>query len=143
MPTSAASTATIRSWAQAAGLDVAERGRLKPEILSAYAKANGGAVEPKGVPAKRAATTRSAASKVPARKSAAKTAHMPAAKSVPAPKEVAAVNSSHQEVVRAADDTLLADLQDAVAALTARVTRLEAAAAAPAPAKPKKFGRRG
>lgn len=141
MPTSAASTATIRAWAQAEGLDVAERGRLKPEILSAYAKANGVAVKPKAVPAKRAAPTKSAASKAPARKSAAKTAPKPAAKSVPGPKEVAAVNSSALEVVRVADDSPLADLQDAVAALTARVTRLEAAAAAPA--KPKKFGRRG
>jgi len=142
MPTSAPSTATIRSWAQAQGLDVAERGRLKPEILSAYAKANGAAIKPKADPAKRAAPTKSAALKSPARKSAAKIAPEPASNSRQAPKEVAAVNSSAQEVVRAVDDTLLADLQDAVAALDARVTKLEAAAPAPAPAKPKKFGRR-
>ena len=40
MPT-APSTATIRAWAQHEGLEVAERGRLKPEILEAYAKAHG------------------------------------------------------------------------------------------------------
>ena len=141
MPTSAASSATIRSWAQAEGLRVAERGRLRPEIVRAYAKANGVAVTPKAVPAKRAAPTKSAASKAPARKSAEKTAHKPAAKSVPGPKEVTAVDSSALEIVRVADDTPLSDLQDAVAALTARVTRLEAAAAAPA--TPKKFGRKG
>lgn len=141
MPTSAASTATIRSWAQAEGLDVAERGRLRPEILSAYAKANGVAAKPKAVLAKKAVPTKSAASRAPARKSAAKTAPEPAAKSVPGPKEMAAVNSSTHEVVRVTDDTPLSELRDAVASLTARITRLEASAAAPA--KPKKLGRRG
>lgn len=132
MPTPATSTATIRAWAQAEGLDVAERGRLKPEILSAYAEANGVAVEPKAVPAKRSAVpTKSAASKAPARKSVAKAPPKPPAKSVPGPKEMAAVDSSALEVVRVADDSPLADLQDAVAALTARVTRLEADTAAP------------
>ena len=143
MPTSATSTATIRAWAQAEGFDVAERGRLRPEILSAYAKAHGVAVEPRAVPAAKRATapTKSAASKAPARKSFAKAAPKPTVKSVPGPKEVAAVDSSAPEVVRVADDTPLADLQDAVAALTARVTRLETAAAALP--KPKKFGRKG
>lgn len=140
MPASAASTATIRAWAQAEGLDVGERGRLRAEILGAYATANGVAVTPRGVRAKKVAPTKSTASKVSVRKSAAKSAPRPAAKSVLGPKELAAVNSSALQVVRVADDTLLADLQDAVAALTARVARLEAAAAPSA--KPKKFGRR-
>ena len=141
MPTSASSTATIRAWAQAEGLNVAERGRLRPEILTAYAKANRLAATTKAAPAKRAAPTRSAAATAPARRSAAKTAPKAAAKSVPAPTEGAAVTSSTLEVARAADDRPLADLQNAVAALTARITKLEAAAAAPA--KPRKFSRRG
>lgn len=140
MPTPAVSTATIRSWALAEGLDVAERGRLKPEILSAYAKGNGVVGKPKAIPAKGAAATRSAASKAPAPTSAARTAPTPVAKSAPGPNEVAAVNSTAREV-SFADDTPLADLQDAVAALTARVASLEAAAAAPT--KSKKFGRKG
>lgn len=141
MPTTGASTATIRAWAQAEGLDVAERGRLKPEILSAYAKATSRAVKPTTDPAKRAAVPRNStgSSKAPAWKPAAKTATKPAAKSVPGPKEMTAVNSPSLEVVRVAYDKPLADLQDAVALLTARVTKLEAAAAALP--KPKKFGR--
>lgn len=138
MPTSAPSTATIRSWAQAEGLDVADRGRLRPEILTAYAQAHGVAPTTKAAPAKGAAPS---ASKAPGRGSAAKSAPRPAAKSVPAPTEKAAVDSSTQEDVRAADDTPLADLQNAVAALTARVAKLEAATAVPA--KQRKFGRRG
>jgi len=115
---------------------------LKPEILSAYAKANGVAVKRRAVPAKRAsASTNSGASKALARKSVAKTAPKPAAKSMPSPAPVAAVDSSAREVVPIADDTALADLQDAFASLTARVTSLEAAAAALP--KRKKFGRRG
>lgn len=142
MSTSGASTATIRAWAQTEGLVVAERGRLKPEILSAYATAHGAAVKSKPGPAKQTATpTKPAASKAPARNSAAKTEPRPAAKSVRGPKAVAAVKSSGQEVVRVAADPRLADLQNAVAALTARVTRLEAAAAGPG--RPKKFGRKG
>ena len=93
MPTPAPSTATIRSWAQGEGLDVAERGRLKPEILSAYAKASGPAAKPKAVPAKRAATTKSTTTKAPARRSAAKTAPKPVAMSVPGPTKVAEVSS--------------------------------------------------
>jgi len=141
MPTSAPSTATIRAWAQGEGLNVAERGRLRPEILTAYAKANRLAATTKAAPAKRAAPTKSATAKAPARGSAAKTAPKAEAKSVPAPTEGAAVTSSTLEVARAADDRPLADLQNAVAALTARITKLEVAAAAPA--KPRKFSRRG
>jgi hypothetical protein len=39
MPT-APSTASIRAWALDEGLAVAARGRLKPEIIDAYAKAH-------------------------------------------------------------------------------------------------------
>ena len=140
MPTSIASTATIRDWARAEGLDVAERGRLKPEILSAYAKATGVAVKPTTGPAKTIAVpTNGTGSKVPSRKPAPKTESNPTAMSVPGPKEVTAVNSPSLEVVRVADDKPLADLQDAVALLTARVTKLETAAAALP--MPKEFGR--
>lgn len=46
LPARPATTAEIRAWAVAAGLPVADRGRLRPEVLVAYADAHpAGAVE--------------------------------------------------------------------------------------------------
>lgn len=140
MPSSTASTATIRAWAQAEGLEVGDRGRLRAEILGAYANAHGGAVRPTGARAKKVAPAKSAPSTTAARKSAATSAPRPAAKAVVL-SELGPVHSSVQQVARVVDNKALADLQDAVAALTVRVARLEAAAAPFA--KPKKFGRSG
>lgn len=83
------STATVRAWAQSQGLHVAERGRLKPDVLKAYAAANGSTGK-KPAPVKKAASTKTAAkptvAKAPERKTAAKTTPKPAAKPMPKPK---------------------------------------------------------
>lgn len=39
-PVGEPSTAEVRAWAKAAGYEVADRGRLRPEILAAYATAH-------------------------------------------------------------------------------------------------------
>ncbi len=41
-PAGAPSTAAVRAWARQAGLDVADRGRLRPEVLAAYQTAQSG-----------------------------------------------------------------------------------------------------
>jgi hypothetical protein len=142
MPTSSASTATIRAWAQSEGLDVAERGRLKPEVLEAYAAANGSAANRKPAAAKKTAKAKAATTpttpKAPVRKAPAKTAAKPAGKPFPRPKAAPAEISS-PAVVPVAVDTRIADLQSAVAALTARVAKLEAAGA---PSAKNRFGRK-
>jgi hypothetical protein len=42
LPAPAASTAEVRAWARTAGLDVPDRGRLRPEIWAAHRAAHGG-----------------------------------------------------------------------------------------------------
>lgn len=44
--TVAASTAEIRHWARAQGMTVGDRGRLSPEILTAYADSQSSAQQP-------------------------------------------------------------------------------------------------
>lgn len=136
MPTTA-STATIRAWAQAEGLDVAERGRLRPDILDAFAAANESAAKKKTARAKASAATtpaRSVVPKAPAR-TPARSGPKPAANTAP----VALAEASAAEGVRVAVDVRIVDLQDALAALTARVSKLETAASAPSTKK--RFGR--
>ena len=41
-PTGGSSTAAVRAWARDAGLEVADRGRLRPEVLAAYQAAHSG-----------------------------------------------------------------------------------------------------
>ena len=122
MPTTA-STATIRAWAHAEGLDVAERGRLKPEIVAAYAAANGSAGKSASRQKAARVTQAKATGKTTARKAAPKRV-VSAAPVVVAP-ETAATD---------AEDPRIADLLSAVNALTERVARLEAAAV---PVKPR------
>ena len=51
--TSAASTADIRHWARSQGIPVGDRGRLSPEIFTAYAASHG---SPQERPARTAQT---------------------------------------------------------------------------------------
>jgi hypothetical protein len=143
MPTNAPSTATVRAWALAEGLSVAERGRLKPEVLEAYVAAKGTAGKTPAKAAKVKSPARGA-TKGPARTAstnptAARTAR-PAAQSTVTAEGVPAASSSAAEVARRVGEPRLSELQDAVAALTARVATLEARGAAPASRK--KFGRK-
>lgn len=49
--TAAASTSQIRHWARTQGMTVGDRGRLSPEILTAYAESQGSAQQPTAQPA--------------------------------------------------------------------------------------------
>jgi len=130
MPTPAVPTSTIRAWALSQGLDVAERGRLKPEVLDAYnaahrrTKAKATAAKP--VPAAKPKPTAEAPKQAAAR---------PVVATAPAPDEI-------PDAAEATQDLRLTDLEATVAALTARVAKLEANAAA-APQTKKRFGRKG
>ena len=127
-----ASTATIRAWARAEGLDVAERGRLNPQIVAAFTAANGSAGQStrnrkpsNATPAKPA--SRVATTKAPVRKAQSKSP----AKAAP----FAAARTDGDAIAAVREDTRIADLQAAVTALTARVAKLEAASATSEPRK--------
>ena len=55
-----ASTSEIRHWARAQGMSVGDRGRLSPEILTAYAESQSSAQQPTAQPASTAQTTQTA-----------------------------------------------------------------------------------
>jgi hypothetical protein len=150
-----ATTAEIRAWAQAAGLDVAERGRLRPEVVAAFHAAQSPATTPAAKPVKAAKPAKLAKAVQPAKPTkaarplkAASTpvpaAHAPVvtAPEVTAPEVTAPVTADAPAV--AVVDPLLGRLESALSALTARVDKLEAAAAASVSAAPRRrFGRKG
>lgn len=116
---------------------MAKRGRLKPEVLVAFAAANGSAAQPRKVRTK-------APSEKPARKAAAKTVAKPVAKGKkPAPRPTpvaklvpaAAAPTAHA----APEDPQIAELEAALTALAVRVAKLEAVPAAP---EKKRFSRK-
>lgn len=109
----------MRAWARDNGYDVADRGRLRPEVLEAYE-----AAQRKGsAPAKKKAPAAKPAKKAPARKAAAKPAP-PAPMPEPQPEpEVAATPEPKPKPV--ADDRRLVALGEEIAALTERVAQLE------------------
>jgi hypothetical protein len=124
MPTPAVPTAAIREWAREQGLDVAERGRLKPEVLDAY----------------RAAHRRTKAKATPVKRvPAAEPESAAAARKPDAPRSAAATTTATpvhvHDGAEAAQDHRLTTLEAAMEALTARVAKLEAATAAPAAKK--------
>ena len=143
-----ASTATIRAWAQAEGLKVGDRGRLRPDVLEAYGAANGSSVKATKPPAKAGSkhkpSAKTATPKTRLPKAAAKPAPEPAAKpeakakAMPIAKVAPAVETPTPEVVTVAENTQIAELRAALETLTARVTKLEAT-----PVATKKSGRRG
>jgi len=80
-------TADVRAWARQNGMTVAERGRLNPEILDAYATAHGGSRPSTGgtgasTSAKKTAgrTVKKTARKAPAKKTAKRGPGRPSAK---------------------------------------------------------------
>lgn len=119
-------TAAVRAWARENGHPVAERGRLPADLHAAYLAAQGGAAGAPKPPAK-------------ARKAAPAQARRAAtAPARTAPKPVAAPAPA----VDVQPDRF-AELEEQLAALTARVAVLEKPAPAPAPsAKPSLFRRR-
>ena len=139
--TTSPSASTIRAWAREAGLEVAERGRLRPEVVTAYEVAHRGtrarkpatatSTAAKPVVAKQAADVEGAPKKAPVRRTPRPT---------PAPAQPAAATPAP-----AVDDIRIADLQAAVEALTERVAQLEktAAAAGVSLAPRRRLGRRG
>jgi hypothetical protein len=140
MKTTPPKSSDVRQWARQKGLEVGERGRLSPEVLAAYSAAHGGAkVAPAAKkPAAKKAAKKTAAKKPAARKTAAKKA--PATKATATKTAVASPAAAAPAV--AADSALISSLNDKLAALAARVERLESARAA-APAKRGLFGRKG
>jgi hypothetical protein len=58
--TATASTSEIRHWARTQGMTVGDRGRLSPEILTAYAASQSPAQQPTTQPAQTAATVTTA-----------------------------------------------------------------------------------
>lgn len=62
--TAAASTSEIRHWARAQGMTVGARGRLSPDILTAYAASQSPAQQPTAQPAPTAVVTASAEASV-------------------------------------------------------------------------------
>ncbi|MCW2544409.1 MAG: Lsr2 [Frankiales bacterium] len=133
MKTTPPKSSDVRQWARQKGLEVGERGRLSPEVLAAYSAAHGGA---KVAPAAKKPAAKKAAAKRPAAKKAA-------AKKSPATRSVttAAAAAPSTAPAVAVDSALVASLNDKLAALAARVERLESARAA-APAKRGLFGRK-
>jgi hypothetical protein len=119
----------VRQWARQNGLEVGERGRLSPDVLEAYAKAHGGAVPVK------------AAAKRPAKNAAKKTARTTTARKAAASTATSTATSAAPPVV-AVDSAKVEALAAKLAAVEARLERLEAARAA-APAKRGLFGRKG
>ena len=69
MPIATPSPSDLRAWAQNAGLSVAERGRLKPEILAAWQAAHSGSGATQPRPDKKPAPAKVTTAKVAARKS--------------------------------------------------------------------------
>ena len=137
-----ASTAVIRAWAQAEGLKVGDRGRLRPDVLEAYDAASGSSVKAMKTPAKTGskpkASANTAAPKPRLRKAAAKPGPKPAAKAMSTANVAPAAETPTPKVGRVAENTQIAELRAALEALTARVTRLEAT-----PIATKKSGRKG
>lgn len=137
-----ASTAAIRAWAQAEGLKVGDRGRLRPDVLEAYDAASGSSAKAMRTPAKTGSksklSAKTAAPKPRLRKAAAKPRPKPAAKAISTANVTPAAETPASQVVTVAENIQIAELRAALEALTARVTRLEAA-----PIATKKSGRKG
>jgi hypothetical protein len=120
-------TAAVRAWARENGYQVADRGRLRPEVLDAYdaAQRTGGTATkkkaaPAAKPARKAASVKAApASKAPAKK-------VNAATPEPEPAAPAAANAPEPKPQPVADDRRLVALGEELAALTERVAQLEA-----------------
>lgn len=112
----------MRAWARKNGYDVADRGRLRPEVLDAYADAH----RTSGSPAKKAPAAKPAARKAPAAKPtvAKKVAVAPAP--APAPQVTQEPESPEPTPKPVADDRRLVALGEEIAALTERVAQLEA-----------------
>ena len=101
----------MRAWARENGYDVADRGRLRPEVLEAFAAAHRSTTSKKTGP-------KPATRKAPARKAAAKPA--------PEPEAVPAPSSPEPKPKPVTDDRRLVALGEELAALTERVAQLEA-----------------
>lgn len=136
----------MRAWARDNGYDVADRGRLRPEVLEAYeaAQSKGGATATKKAPAAKPARPAKKASPVkkasparkakpaPARKAAAKPVVTATAKKVaappaaaPEPTAPAATPDPEPKPKPVLDDRRLVALGEEIAALTERVAQLE------------------
>lgn len=130
----------MRAWARDNGYDVADRGRLRPEVLEAYeaAQPTGGATATKKAPAAKKATPAKKvspakkATPAPARKAAAKPVVTATAKKVaappaaaPEPTAPAATPDPEPKPKPVLDDRRLVALGEEIAALTERVAQLE------------------
>lgn len=130
----------MRAWARDNGYDVADRGRLRPEVLEAYeaAQSKGGATATKKAPAAKKATPAKKvspakkATPAPARKAAAKPVVTTTAKKVaaplaaaPEPTAPAATPDPEPKPKPVLDDRRLVALGEEIAALTERVAQLE------------------
>ena len=137
-----ASTAAIRAWAQAEGLKVGDRGRLRPDVLEAYDAVSGSSAKATKTPAKTGSkhkpSANTSAPKPRLRRAAAKPAPEPAAKAMPIAKVAPAAERPRKKVALVAEHTHIAELRAALEALTARVTKLEAT-----PIATNKSGRKG
>ena len=119
----------MRAWARENGYDVADRGRLRPEVLEAYAAAHRkGSGTAKKAAAKPAAAKKAAAKPAAAKKPAAKKAPAPkpAVAKAPEPEAEEAPASPEPKPKPVTDDRRLVALGEELAALTDRVAKLEA-----------------
>lgn len=143
-------TAELRSWARAHGMDVGDRGRLSPEVRAAWDAAHGagGPAATEAAPSRVAAATttsrRTAAATVrPApRRTATKRAQPKAGAGTAAPTaETPAQEPAPSPEVVLQEDPRVDDLERKLGELARRVAQLERAAAAPPPRRG--FRRRG
>ena len=113
----------MRAWARDNGYDVADRGRLRPEVLDAYTAAH----RTGSGTAKKAPAATPAAKKAPTKTGkpvAKKVAPAPAA--APAPEVEQEERSPEPKPKPVTDDRRLVALGEELAALTERVAQLEA-----------------